>query len=351
VAGAITNVFISTNSGMSWISNTVPVSTYDNPYGRGLIDTVSLGGNSIVVTVTIGLDPEYFSIDVSTNAGQSFFESTNVNSLAARQAASSANGKIQAIAMEGPEVFASTNFGDSWFVLTSLPEFGAEQYQGLAMSADGNTLIVMNGLNVCTTTNFGASWMTNNSPEPGAYYLADSADGINVLAATLVGGQAYVSRDSGANWTQLTNVPAPPWDSVASSADGKKLVMVARPGEPWIYTSDDSGTSWISNNAPALSWTSVASSADGNKLYASAQNGGIWTLQTTQAPQLNIGFSSADLNLSWTVPSTTLVLQESPDLVSWASLTNASAINFTNLQEQVTLSPTNGVGFFRLISH
>jgi hypothetical protein len=48
------------------------------------------------------------------------------------------------------------------------------------------------------------------------------------------------------------------------------------------------------------------------------------------------------------VPSTNFVLQQSADLISWADLTNAPALNLTNLQNQVTLPPSNGSGFYRL---
>jgi hypothetical protein len=34
--------------------------------------------------------------------------------------------------------------------------------------------------------------------------------------------------------------------------------------------------------------------------------------------------------------------------VSWAAVTNAPALNLTNLQNQVTLPPSNRSGFFRL---
>jgi len=56
--------------------------------------------------------------------------------------------------------------------------------------------------------------------------------------------------------------------------------------------------------------------------------------------------------LSWLVPSTNFVLQQKPDLTTtgWEILTNAPALNLTNLQDEVTLSPTNNSGFFRLIS-
>jgi hypothetical protein len=77
--------------------------------------------------------------------------------------------------------------------------------------------------------------------------------------------------------------------------------------------------------------------------------GGIYTWQTTPAPQLNLAASSTNLFLSWIVPSTNFVLQQSPDLISWEDVTNTTTLNLTNLQNQITLLPANS-SFFRLIS-
>jgi hypothetical protein len=65
-------------------------------------------------------------------------------------------------------------------------------------------------------------------------------------------------------------------------------------------------------------------------------------------PQLNLTPSGTNLQLSWTVPSTNFVLQQSPDLMSWSVPTNTPVLNLTNLQYQVTLLPTNTSGFYRL---
>jgi hypothetical protein len=45
-------------------------------------------------------------------------------------------------------------------------------------------------------------------------------------------------------------------------------------------------------------------------------------------------------------------LQQTSDLKTpnWLSLTNTPSLNPANLQEQVTLPPANGGGFFRLIA-
>ena len=132
--------------------------------------------------------------------------------------------------------------------------------------------------------------------------------------------------------------------------------MVAAVNNGPIYTSMDAGTTWTSNSVPRLPWTSVTSSADGSKFAAasggSRSSGPIYTLRTIPAPQLNLASSSNKLAVLWIVPSTNFVLQQNLDLTTtnWVVLTNTPVLNLTNLQNEVTLSPTNSSGFFRLIT-
>jgi hypothetical protein len=58
--------------------------------------------------------------------------------------------------------------------------------------------------------------------------------------------------------------------------------------------------------------------------------------------------SLTNLAVSWLVPSTNFVLQQSSDLISWAGVKDTPTLNLTNLLEQVILSPTNGNSFYRL---
>jgi len=57
-----------------------------------------------------------------------------------------------------------------------------------------------------------------------------------------------------------------------------------------------------------------------------------------------------NFTLSWTVPSTNFVLRQNPGLTqtNWSPVADAPVLNFTNLQNQVRLTPSNGNCFFRL---
>jgi hypothetical protein len=63
---------------------------------------------------------------------------------------------------------------------------------------------------------------------------------------------------------------------------------------------------------------------------------------------MNITPTNCNLALSWIVPSTNFVLQQSCDLQNWTEMTNQPVLNLTNLQNQVILSPPGSNVFYRL---
>ena len=237
----------------------------------------------------------------------------------------------------------------------------------VSCSADGNHLVLVGSVSI-VSTNAGASWVATNSIGRGFYSIrsiAGSADGIRLIGAqaNANGGtnSIYISTNGGFSWTNTT-APQTIWSSVASSADGTKLAAAISGWysdsgplgtvfgfvEGPIYSSTDSGATWQSNNVSAKAWKSVASSADGTKLVAVVNGGGIWTAQTTPAPSVNLTPTNGNLALSWIVPSTNFVLQQSADLSGWTDLTNQPVLNLTNLREEISLPLSGGNTFFRL---
>jgi hypothetical protein len=241
----------------------------------------------------------------------------------------------------------------------------AANWTSVASSADGTKLVAAATINplggglIYASTNSGLTWTLTGAPTNNHWTaVASSADGSKLVAASQFEisknyGGVYTSTNFGMTWTS-NNVPAAAWASVASSADGTKLVAVGG----GIYTSTNSGTTWVSNNVPSYNWCSVASSADGGTLVAAIFDhefglgrldpGYIYTSQTTPALSINLTPVNGNLTLAWLVPSTNFVLQQSSDLSSWTNVTNAPALNLTNLQDEVVLSPTNSSGFYRL---
>jgi hypothetical protein len=348
---SIGNIYTSTNSGITWTLTGAPTN-----HGYGPVAS-SADGNKLVAAASD-------SIYTSTNSGLIWRSSPISNCVSL---ASSAEGtKLVAVTTDeanpfNGKIYTSTNSGMAWTRQTNIPN---QTWCSIVASADGTKLVVQASSNaVYRSTDSGFTW-TQMTPPPvnwpgfsSKQVVSSSADGTELVAA-LYGDQSYnpcpiyISTNSGSTWTSTT-MPNQNWSSVACSADGTKIVAAAAPygGTGPLYTSTNSGASWTSNSVPNQQWTFVASSADGNKLVAVSGifiSGAIYTLQTTLTPQMNIAPTNGNFNLSWIVPSTNFVLQQSPDLSSWSDLTNQPILNLTNLQNEVTLPFSGGVGFYRL---
>jgi hypothetical protein len=202
--------------------------------------------------------------------------------------ASSADGNKLVVAADDTGIFNSADGGATWPKGTGSPA-GAD---GVASSADGTKLVAVYnkgglGGNIYISANSGATWnLQSSAPTTNWWSVASSADG-SKLVAVVNGGRIYKSADSGVTWTPQTSSPsAPAWNAVASSANGSNLVAVVRGGG--IYT--NSGNSWTATSALTKNWISVASSADGSKLAAVIIGGGIYTsgnFGSTWTQQLN----------------------------------------------------------------
>jgi hypothetical protein len=260
-----------------------------------------------------------------------------------------------AVGVIGSPVYTSTDSGINW-TSNTIPN---GQWISAASSADGTRLIIAGGGGLFrgplyTSADSGVTWVSNTIPNSLWTSVASSADGTKLIAATRQPTAIYTSTNSGGNWTSNSAAPGWVWTSVASSSDGTKLVAVANGLQ--IIISTNSGAAWISNSTPppyVSVLSSVASSADGSKLITATGpsfGGSVYSFQTTPTPQLNIASANTNLTLSWIVPATNFVLQQSSDLTlaNWMDVTNTVVLNLTNLQDQVCLPLPNGAAFYRL---
>jgi photosystem II stability/assembly factor-like uncharacterized protein len=351
LVAAVTNGFIytSTNSGLTWAQTSAP-----NNWWTSL---ASSADGSILLAVS-----PYDFIYRSTNAGAAW-EPTLQDPLWIGVACSADGRKVAASGFY--TVAVSTNSGAGWTRLGPDAYPTLLRITSLCSSADGNALAVIE------TSGFGSPASINTTPastwvdHQTAFFmgqrwtsLAMAADGTRIVASannvfepppTNCGGMLYISSNSGAtvitNCTTVTN-----WTSVASSAEGTRLVAVAGSGD--IYRSTDAGTNWEPVTAPNANWSGVASSADGCKLVAVANGGGIYTWQTTPTPALNITPVGNGFLVSWVIPSMNFRLQENPDLrtTNWTDVAAMPVLNFTNLQNQVTLPLGSTNRFYRVNS-
>lgn len=211
-----------------------------------------------------------------------------------------------------------------------------------------------------TSTDFGNTWGTDSPPPQAFAFVASSADGSRLVAASQnngsFNGPIYISTNSGNAWLQKT-APVTNWVAVASSADGSALVAAGGGSASLghIYVSKDSGVTWSQASPLLAHWSSVASSADGSKLVASIYGGHIYTLhfsEFTPSPTLTIRPEASQAVVSWPVPSINFVLQKNADLTTsnWSDVTPAPILNLTNLQHEVRMSLNVAHNCYRLIS-
>jgi hypothetical protein len=363
-------IFISTNGGVTWITNTLP-SIYVSGLGQlGVIlqsvassaDGTKLAGASTGVNL-------YGYLCTSTNSGTTWTTNNNAPSVGWDCIASSADGLklVAGIGGAGVEqggagqwagpIYVSTNSGVTWFPTMS----PSNSWNSIASSADGTILFAStySGL-LYFSTDSGNTWAQANVPAR-FWKVASSADGKKLVAeytadTNTIPGHILTSTDSGNTWVSNTFVSSY-FESVAVSGDGNTIVATGN--DPVVFVSTNFGGSWETNSLPGGGsyFDSVAISADGGKAITGSSSSSLlspdelglsYISQTVYAPQLNISPASTNLALSWTIPSTNFMLQQSSDLISWVDLTNMPILNLTNLQNQVSLSPTNGIGFFRL---
>ncbi len=341
-------IYTTTNSGLNWTVQT------NAPATNWTCVASSADGTKLVAvehTTVYGETNSPFvasGIYTSTDSGVIWTFQTNAPSAVFwTSVVSSPDGNRLAATAAFGTVYLSTDAGTNW-VATDLPTNFL--WKSIAASTDGSKMAVAGGPGpIYVTTNSGATWKDTGAPITNWICVASSVNGTKFAAASFQSGM-YISTNSGINWSQIINVPYTPasnWFAVAFSANDK--MIAAGIGAP-IYLSADRGETWITNSSPSYAWEAVASSADGNKLVAVTWAHSIWVSQITPAPQLNMAHTNSNLILSWIVPSTNLVLQQSFDLSSWTDVIDALALNLTNLQEEVILPPTNDSSFYRLQS-
>ena len=333
IAGTYGQIYTSTNRGQIWATNNSPSAFLWTSVAS------SADGSKLIAAAGFPMSgPVYTSMD----SGQTWI-SNNLPSKMWHFVVSSANGTKLAAGAQGyltnkGAIYISTNSGADWQFSSSNDWYSA------AASASGNFIVGISGNQILTSTNWGLTWGMTSAPGTNWITVVCSADGRTIVAAVYE-GPVYISTDSGATWTQTVAPISSSSSSVASSADGTKLLAIEL---GLIFVSTNTGVTW-SSTSPNKQWYALASSADGCEWVATTiPNGGIWTAQTPPSPQLDLAPSGSNLTASWIIPSTSFVLQQSSDLVSWADLTNAPTLNLTDLQDEVVLSPTNSSGFFRL---
>lgn len=328
-------------------------------------------------------------IRISRDWGQTWTIATNAppgGSLSGNPIALSANGSSIIACLSSNVgnqiVVRSEDFGTNWTKL-SLPSLSSFNGYCLACSANASNLIAAAASGpIYFSTNSGANWSTASAPSTNWVSLASSADGRRMVGAINV-GNIYLSTNFGADWTP-TDFPIQAWGSVCISADGKSIgatgantyisrnggaiwitnkisgnnIASSANGMTWmiagaqIYTSSDGGVTWVTNLSN-WSWTGTMS-ADGGEIIVeqTSGSGGLtnWIGHATPSPRLNIQTTNGNLGISWLLPSTNFVLQQNADIATsnWVTIPGDPTLNFTNLNQEISVPVTTSNAFFRL---
>lgn len=356
-------LMVSTNSGSSWNLTSAGTNKWSSiamsASGTKIFAVADDGNiNSCRVIVSTNTGASWFTNDMGGGAGKSYLPTISC----------SANG-TKLISAYYNVLWISTNSGTTW-QSRNLPiqTWETPSWTSTACSADGNIMMTVKTPenlayntpyepNLFISTNSGSTWLLYSNLLI-AGYLACSADGRTICEAMRAGSSPniFVSTNMGAIWS--TN-PQPLYaNSATVSADGTKILVAGYGG--WIRYSTNIGVNWGTNDTVAGANGAVfeggAMSADGMRFYLASQPistpntnvNRIYTLQMTPAPSLALKISHNTNSLSWIVPSTNFILQQSADLANWSDVTNKPVLNLTNLQNQVTLSASSNNLFFRL---
>jgi len=342
-------IYISTNSGLDWTQTSAPTNSWtavaSSADGRKLIAAANAVSNLIFISTNAGLD--WSAASAPSDAWQSV--------------ASSSDGRTLLAAADSDLIYYSTNSGADW----NPGDGPVSSWNSIACSANGVITVAANGSRVWLSRDSGATWTQADLPTQFWESVASSADGTKLFATAFMGAfggnstivLTGISTNAGASWITNNNFGA---NIIVSSANGNTLTSVIDTGAPGTgtYSSSNMGTTWIQETDL---WGIVACSADGGKLvlgtlaYSQGFGGStaivpgpIYISQTITSPSINVTSDNGNITLSWLVPSTNFVLQQSDNLESWSALTNQPALNLTNLNNEVTLPTTNGNGYYRL---
>ena len=344
-------VYISTDSGATWLPTSAPATNYS-----------ALACSADASTIIAAAGYWYVGAGFWNGSPQPLFVSTNSGATWVQTAAPlatwgsvacSSNGVFM-MAANGSDLWLSTNAGAAWYAV------GLTGCSTITCSADGAKLAALAGNNICTSTNFGTNWTVTTIAGKSLLSLASSADGTKLAIGCGYGaganpyGPIYTSIDSGKTWFPTTS-PAAVCLFLSSSGDGRRLTGFAS----HIYVSTNSGASWTDSFNPLEWWVAPAFSADGKKLFIAANlNDTIYTYE--QGPRLQISNAATNLLLSWPAygtglglgvapdPTTNFVVQQSISLggAGWSDAGLVPVV--TNFTDQILVPASAGQLFYRL---
>jgi hypothetical protein len=259
-------------NGQLYLSAGIPITTMgiNNPnpqYALDVAGNVNLN-NALTTGSNYGANSTWSII--STNIG-------NMNSNGC--IAVSSTGQYMLVATgNATGVYASSNFGASWYSVTGLTTNVA--FNCTAMSSTGQYMLASLASSTSTvylSTNYGVTWTAISSsylPATNAYWALDISSTGQYMAVGA--GQAnlfYVNNNYGAGaWTTPTTGAPVGYISIAMSATGQYITTCCNSSSSnaGVYLSTNYGVTWASSSLPTLNtWWNLGMSSTGQYIIAS----------------------------------------------------------------------------------
>ena len=326
-------IYVSSDYGTTWTPTSFPES------GWSSISCSADGNRLLAVSYTTYAADERGCVYISADSGKTW-QKTGLSPGYWISGASSADGQIMVASCE-LGTFVSADGGTNW---THRLDLMAK----VACSADGTRIGAIpygpGFSSFAFSTDSGIIWHTGGDAVFGSGFISASADGRCWISGSLADHHIYVTADGGNVWN-ATTAPEAGWWQVSSSGSGSDLAAINLTTSS-IWTSPDWGTTWQPKAAPTSRWAGLAVTSDGSTLYAAGPRG-IW--RSPVLPRLTVAPSADGLTLSWSIPSTNSVLQQSTALApsEWAPV-EAVPVEMDHLRRVTLMSPSKST-YIRLV--
>jgi hypothetical protein len=205
----------------------------------------------------------------------------------------SSDGSIIVIAESGGYVWRSTNFGNSWAKMPQIGNF-AVTWQAVSVSGTGQRIILFNGQDRYISSNTGASFTKITDANYGSVgSMSASDDGSVILLVDTnnfnpCDSGVYISKNSGTTFSQITsNLPT-------SCGSGSSVSSVAVSGDASTLVASSYGKTLVSQNAGA-SWnqsTLPAGASGGNSLAISNDGSRMAMMRSSNSPLTSVDFGA-----------------------------------------------------------
>jgi hypothetical protein len=205
----------------------------------------------------------------------------------------SSDGSIIVIAESGGYVWRSTNFGNTW---SKMPQIGnwAVSWEAVSVSGTGQKIIIFNGQDRYISSNTGASFTKITDANYGTVgSMSASDDGSVILLVDTnnfnpCDSGVYISKNSGTTFSQInSNLPT-------SCGSGYSVSSVAVSGDASIIVASSYGKTVVSQNAGA-SWnqsTLPAGASGGNSLAISQDGSRMAMMRSSNSPLTSVDFGA-----------------------------------------------------------